>query len=376
MRVEILIDESRCEQNEIRCGGPCQPKESLCWRFDGCVPRKYHFGDKPVCEDILETDCGLESAVTLDDLECYEITSQFSPCGDDERSEVFHDSQACDGRVDCSTGTDEDSCDGCAMECLTGLEDPCIPPGWVCDGIADCLDGKDEHRCLQGVSKDCFFSCLNNLPCLKTQHLGDGHWDCASGEDESPNHVEEALRGRWGTCSHTCSSVYGNTTCVPDAFTCDGDADCLGGGDEQMCDAVTTAPSHKGPGEYCPTISCFLPGAPDPYCLPTHLICDGHPDCMSEEDEQGCGGNLGGYVHAPVAMVQGPTGGMTGGQEPTAETSGEEPTYDNGATTEPSSFKEQEVADVDASGHGTKGRAIIWMTAAAVVVEVFLNYAW
>eukprot|EP00058_Branchiostoma_floridae_P020372 XP_002605862.1 hypothetical protein BRAFLDRAFT_90819 [Branchiostoma floridae] len=146
-----------------------------------------------------------------------EITSQFSPCQDDDSTEVFHDSEACDGRVDCSTGKDEENCEGCAMECWTGLDDPCIPHGWICDDIEDCLDGKDEQRCL---------------------------------------YVEESLGDHWGSCSYNCTSVYGNALCVPDAFSCDGDADCVEGEDEQMCSGDTTDQSYKGYHfQYSPSVT-------------------------------------------------------------------------------------------------------------------------
>ncbi|XP_019614617.1 PREDICTED: low-density lipoprotein receptor-related protein 2-like [Branchiostoma belcheri] len=137
-----------------------------------------------------------------------EINSQFSRCSDDASSvpEVFHSSQACDGRVDCSTGKDEANCDECAMECTTGSDDPCIPHGWICDGFKDCLDRKDEQRCFQ---------------------------------------VEEVLHDKWGSCSYDCPSVYGNAFCVPDVFNCDGNADCLEGEDEQRCDGFTSAPANE-----------------------------------------------------------------------------------------------------------------------------------
>ncbi|CAH1261567.1 LRP1 [Branchiostoma lanceolatum] len=432
MRVELLVRDtadSRCEHYEARCNGACQPKESLCWRFDGCLPRMYNYGDRPACEDILQAECGLASTAMLDDLGCYEIYSQFSPCLDDAgsglESEVFHDIQACDGRVDCSTGKDEADCGGCAMECFTSLDDPCIPHGWVCDGFVDCLDEKDEQRCLQGVSKDCFFSCINNVTCLPTRQLGDGRRDCAFGEDERPDYIEEALRDKWGSCSYNCTSVYGNTSCVPGVFGCDDDADCLEEEDEQRCDGVTSPPS--GPGDDCPTVACFLPGVPELYCLPTHLVCDGHPDCMSLEDEQGCangrvedlqaptggptdgqeptggppggqeptGGSTGGQEptggppggQAPTGGSTGgqePTGGSTGGQEPTGGSAdGQEqsggPTHGHGPTAEPTRGQEwigeQQVTGLHASDHGPKNRATLWMIIAAVVVQIFFYNA-
>ncbi|XP_035685352.1 CD320 antigen-like [Branchiostoma floridae] len=58
---------------------------------------------------------------------------------------------------------------------------------------------------------------------------------------------EEALGRKWGSCSYSCPSVYGNASCVPDAFRCDGDADCLGEEDEQGCGDA--APMEDGDGE-------------------------------------------------------------------------------------------------------------------------------
>ncbi|XP_066264097.1 very low-density lipoprotein receptor-like [Branchiostoma lanceolatum] len=148
LRVEILVKYGRgCTSHEVLCDRECRPRESFCHLFDGCVPQVYNYGDKPVCEDVLEGECGLELTVTLQHLGCLEIDSQFSPCGD---GELFHDSLACNHIEDCSTGEDEANCDECAMECLTGLSEPCIPRGWICDELEDCLDGKDEQGCVQG----------------------------------------------------------------------------------------------------------------------------------------------------------------------------------------------------------------------------------
>ncbi|XP_078600299.1 uncharacterized protein LOC144875258 [Branchiostoma floridae x Branchiostoma japonicum] len=345
---------------------------------------------RPVCEDVLQAECGLESTATLNDLKCYEITSQFTPCRDDDSFEVFHDSEACDGRMDCSTGKDEANCEGCAMECLTGLDDPCIPHGWICDDIEDCLDGKDEQRCLYGVSKDCFFSCFNNVTCLPTLGLGDGHRDCTFGEDETPNYIEESLRDHWGSCSYNCTSVYGNALSVPDAFRCDGDADCLEGEDEQICSGDTAEQSHEGTEDDCPTITCFLHGVPDFSCLPNHLVCDGHPDCVLQEDEQGCGDNPEQILDQEPTV--GPTDGpkpterptdpfetseeTTAGQEPSEETiGGQEPTYDHEAAAEPTSLEERKVTDFYARSHGHKNRAVFWIAVGELVAHVFFDNA-
>eukprot|EP00058_Branchiostoma_floridae_P007252 XP_002592740.1 hypothetical protein BRAFLDRAFT_67180 [Branchiostoma floridae] len=222
-----------------------------------------------------------------------EIDSQFMSCWDGTSpgrgAGVFHGFQACDGVEDCSTGRDEENCDDCGMECQTTLDSAsCVPSSWICDEIEDCLDGEDEQGCVQGVPKHCFFTCRNDVTCLPTRLLGDGNQDCPDGEDERRSYVEDAMGGRWGSCSFNCSSVYGNASCVPDAFACDGDADCLGEEDEQSCEDI--APGDEGVPDVCLTFLCNMPGgATDQICVPPHWVCDGYPNCASGEDEQGCG---------------------------------------------------------------------------------------
>ncbi|XP_066283264.1 uncharacterized protein [Branchiostoma lanceolatum] len=342
LRVEILIKYgSGCGSDEVLCNEACRPKGGFCRAFDGCVPQRYNGGDKPVCEDVMEVECGLELAMKLEDLGCLEIDSQFSPCGD---GDVFHDSQACDGSEACSTGEDEAHCDDCAMECLTYSGDPCIPRGWICDGLDDCLDGRDEQGCVQGVPKHCFFTCRNNVTCVPTSQLGDGHPDCSDGEDERPGDIEDALGSTWGSCNYNCASIYGNASCVPDAFSCDGDADCLEEEDEEDCGGV--APT----AEDCPTFYCDLSGSQESHCVQSHLVCDGYPDCAAGEDEQGCG-------NAEVVSTQAST------------------TPSFGPTVEPTSvqvtFEDQ--TELDVGSHGSEYQPFIWMTAAALGGQILYH---
>ncbi|CAH1246077.1 F8 [Branchiostoma lanceolatum] len=346
LRVEILVKYgSGCASNEVFCNEACRPRESFCRFFDGCVPQRYNGGYKPVCEDVLEAECGLALTMKLEDLGCLEIDSQFSPCGD---GDVFHDSEACDGSEACSTGEDEANCDECAMECLRDSGDPCIPSGWICDELDDCLDGRDEQGCVQGVPKNCFFTCRNNVTCLPTSQLGDGHHDCSDGEDERPSDIEDALGRMWGSCSYNCASVYGNASCVPDAFGCDGGADCMEEEDELGCEGV--APTTV---DDCPTFYCGLPGFPDlTNCVQSHLICDGYPDCASGEDEQGCGNVDVMSTQASTTLTIGPT---------------EEPSSDEGP------FEDQ--TGLYTESHGSKDQAVIWITAAALCSQIFYRLA-
>ncbi|XP_035669106.1 low-density lipoprotein receptor-like [Branchiostoma floridae] len=286
-----------------------------------------------VCEDVLQIECGrLESTVGLEDLGCLEIDSQYMSCWDGTSpgrgSGVFHTFQACDGVEDCSTGRDEENCDDCALECQTEFSS-CVPSSWICDEIEDCVDGKDEQGCVKGVPKHCFFTCRNNVTCLPSRQLGDGHHDCSYGEDEIPSNVEDAVRRLWGSCRFNCPAVYGNASCVPDAFVCDGDADCLGEEDEQGCSVV-----EERQNDDCDTVSCDTPGnAMGSICVPSYWVCDGYPNCASGEDEQGCDNADGVSTQTSSAPSDGlqtaaggqeETWGPTDGQQPQSESNAEQ----------------------------------------------------
>ncbi|XP_066294623.1 CD320 antigen-like [Branchiostoma lanceolatum] len=149
--------------------------------------------------------------------------------------------------------------------------------------------------------------------------------------------VEDTLARRWGSCSYNCSSVYGNAPCVPDAFRCDEEADCLEEEDEEACDYVGDA----GGTDDCPTFTCDLPATLDPICVPHHQICDGYPDCAAGEDEQGC-------VNADGLSTQTATTSSVGQQ--TAATVGR--------------FQES---------HGSQDQVMLWMVAAALGVQILYH---
>ncbi|XP_078662456.1 uncharacterized protein LOC144906213 [Branchiostoma floridae x Branchiostoma belcheri] len=242
----------------------------------------------------------------------------------------------------------------CALECA--VDRSCIPSTWICDDIEDCPDGTDERACVEGVPKNCFFHCVGNMTCLPTRLLGDGHRDCADGGDERDSDIEEALARRWGSCGYTCASVYGNASCVPYKFLCDGVPDCRTGEDEQVCQGLGR-PQAGNPGDGpdkagdCPTLTCGRPGAPAPYCVPVHLICDGHPDCVSAEDEQGCGGQQAETSTAPVSS--------------TASVRRQD-------TTEPSAGLETPFGptELNKQSRGTQEQAMFWSTVVALGVQM------
>ncbi|XP_078665135.1 uncharacterized protein LOC144907692 [Branchiostoma floridae x Branchiostoma belcheri] len=316
--------------------------------------------------------------------------------------EMFHDTQACDGIIDCSTGKDEDNCEKmeCVLQCETESGDPCIPARWICDDTEDCLGGEDEQGCNDAqASRGCFFKCTPNgfslfsEICVPPHELGDGHESCELGKDEDPRQVELALEKWFGSCSYTCASVYGNASCIPDVFVCDGLTDCLDGEDEQKCSE-----------EACLTFFCDLPGVPVPVCVPDNLICDGHADCQAAEDEKvpRCRPDslLDGFVDRPLAGKperEGPIAGLEPeegpkvGQEEGSRVGQEEgprvhpeegprfrqeegPRVDQDGTAEPSGGSPEKQSEFYAGNGGAGDRAAFWLTAAALGLQIFYIY--
>eukprot|EP00058_Branchiostoma_floridae_P014859 XP_002600347.1 hypothetical protein BRAFLDRAFT_66581 [Branchiostoma floridae] len=204
-----------------------------------------------------------------------------------------------------------------------------------------------------GVPKHCFFTCRHNVTCLPSRQLGDGRQDCAHGENERPGDVEEALGRKWGSCSYSCPSVYGNASCVPGAFRCDGDADCLGEEDEQSCgDAVTM---DDGDGETTngqeatswPPSGRATTNRPTPDQATTSEFTAGQDATSGPTGDQDAAG--------------GPTGGRQ--QETTAE------------PTRGRLFEDNTVGEFHARSRGAQNQAVVWMTAAALGGQVLFRLA-
>uniref|UniRef100_A0A6P7HCU4 Low-density lipoprotein receptor-like n=1 Tax=Diabrotica virgifera virgifera TaxID=50390 RepID=A0A6P7HCU4_DIAVI len=150
------------------CGGLCQINTQFCqilsqkYKVFQCSPRKTVLN----CDDN-QFNCG-------------------NMCISEEKS--------CDGKLDCSNGSDEENCDcdyTTHFHCQGRLS--CIPKTYICDKKIDCWDGSDEENCYyEHICQEGEYHC-NNGYCIKSEQLCDGFPDCSDNSDEPSGCLEYYL---------------------------------------------------------------------------------------------------------------------------------------------------------------------------------------
>ncbi|XP_076397846.1 terribly reduced optic lobes isoform X10 [Megachile rotundata] len=121
----------------------------------------------------------------------------------------------------------------CSYDEATCSNGDCIPKSWVCNGRLDCTDGSDEMRCSPHGCEPNEFRC-NNTQCVSKLWRCDGDKDCADGTDE-----ENCTPSRPGSpCRVTEYACASNDQCIPKSYHCDREKDCLDGSDEIGCSPV------------------------------------------------------------------------------------------------------------------------------------------
>ncbi|KAK2578017.1 hypothetical protein KPH14_008439 [Odynerus spinipes] len=121
----------------------------------------------------------------------------------------------------------------CQYDQATCSNGDCIPKSYVCDGKFDCTDGSDEMRCNPHGCEPNEFRC-NNKQCVSKLWRCDGDKDCADGSDEE--NCAPAPPG--SPCRYSEFACTSRDQCIPKTYHCDRERDCHDGSDELGCSPV------------------------------------------------------------------------------------------------------------------------------------------
>ena len=152
------------------------------------------------------------------------LRPMFHQCGDKQGSQPDQLwgvplSLVCDGKVDCHTASDEESCGYIGERvCRPGVfqcnSGQCVPLEARCDLLVDCQDHSDEDGCeLNCQHKECMSG-----QCLPKPWFHDGQMDCRDGDDE----------GAAAPNGDTCVFICNRTKCVTNEMLNNSIVDCVG----------------------------------------------------------------------------------------------------------------------------------------------------
>ncbi|XP_052902166.1 low-density lipoprotein receptor-related protein 1 [Anopheles moucheti] len=265
---------------------PTCPEDKFLCANGRCIPQSWRCDDEDDCTD------AIGGALSSDEVGCVKHckTNQFK-CTN--TSECISNSWQCDGHPDCADGSDEGDhcsrrdCPETEFQCPT--TNRCIPQKWVCDGDVDCgATQDDEMGCDEMMMNECdktSFTCTNG-ECISLLHVCDGEQDCVDGSDE-PLYCKEGDDGYDDEgasvfdllCGHPDQFRCTNGKCIERNLTCNVNADCADGSDEDIRLCRNTTLICAGPDLFrCESGACIV----------SSMLCDGANDCGDWSDEKSC----------------------------------------------------------------------------------------
>ncbi|XP_046973357.1 prolow-density lipoprotein receptor-related protein 1 [Vanessa cardui] len=333
-------NDSTCVDVAARCDGRAQcpdgsderdcPRGACALLGDAalrCASREQCYAPEQRCDGLAhcddasdEADCGAETTILPDsgyDGETFEeqpvlgcTKEQFQCGGSDAKGavECVPIAWRCDGRADCSDGSDEtlhcrranaSACAAGALPC--GAAGACVPAA-RCDGAADCPGAEDEADCACAPGA---FRCAASELCLHTSLYCDGDADCEDGSDEPPGCSVRAAGGAERAnasdtfevrlCAGEPGALYCRGRCVPPARVCDGRDDCGDGGagsdeDPLMCSSFAAAFGSAAEAAVAGAQGCARGSwrCGNGACVAPAALCDGEDNCGDFTDEWHC----------------------------------------------------------------------------------------
>lgn len=151
----------------------------------------------------------------------------------------------------------------CAPDQFACIDGTCIATAKLCDGIIDCPGREDENitNCNTGII-------TASLPPVTPTSASNFLLPSSAFDKVKCSLLETFIPPACRSYEFSCDT---GGQCVPQAWRCDGETDCMDGSDEQQC----VAPC--GPGQ--------VPCLSGDQCVNYQQLCDGTPHCRDASDE-------------------------------------------------------------------------------------------
>ncbi|XP_045484331.1 low-density lipoprotein receptor-related protein 1B [Pieris rapae] len=343
----------RCVPASRVCDGHADCDDAADERDCDCASDQYKCADGACVSASARCDGAAQCADGSDEAGCGADSCRSGSLRCLSGSTCYPPSSRCDGHFDCADESDEADCpagstisfesnQGFDTQPLLGCHSgqyrcggagavECIPLAWLCDGRLDCTDGSDEasHCRSRNVTSECVggrcacapgsFRCAHSAVCLLASLYCDGDADCEDGSDEPPgcsarstpvsgspdplatpdpiNGTDNVTESEVIIMCVEPGAIYCSGRCVPPALQCDGRDHCLDSGgsgagsdeDPVMCSSyarefgseaeAAVSRGTCGRGEWrCGNGACVLQTA----------LCDGLDSCGDFTDETHC----------------------------------------------------------------------------------------